>query len=127
MPRPSEQKDFKQAAGRREDREETGQARSWEAARQEAKNCESLQGRRTSLLYPKKSSTRCEALPRKLVHEQTLGFRLPGHLYRLDIPQQYLLVPIRIHFLVHLPDHAPGIHDERGPLPKFHAFPFRLP
>jgi hypothetical protein len=33
VPRPSEQKNFKQAAGGREDREETRQARFWEAAR----------------------------------------------------------------------------------------------
>jgi len=33
MPRPSEQKEFKQAAGKREDREKSGLARSWEAAR----------------------------------------------------------------------------------------------
>jgi hypothetical protein len=33
MPRPSEQKEFEQAAIKREDREETGLPRSWEAAR----------------------------------------------------------------------------------------------
>ena len=31
MPRPSEQKESEQATGRREDREETGRARFWEA------------------------------------------------------------------------------------------------